>query len=356
MKERITQRRQLWGSEIKKEKETLRVLVWFIKAMLITQCCFATTASEGSHQCSMIEDLERYKIASSINDAAISIYNDFYRSSHRRAVITNHQNPSLSGKTVQIDHYDQERSAYWVCLITDQSSAMAIDPGNLTSLSLSSIFADKLQHVSLTRDIVLRSTDESTESHTVHFDLGCFKAFYPFFDQSKLIQSDAVYRTIRLLTDTVQNTRESRALDRENERESLMRSLSALGHQEMIDSLLKNDPFEHMFTFPFKSNDLLYNSGRHVGIFDHGLDTQFDPKAFCMILNQRRSHPVDGTALRSLLPQQSLNDGAMNVLMTWYVCFRSHVMSSIPILTNHLGSLLCATTSICSTRVFSPNF
>jgi hypothetical protein len=242
-------------------------------------------------------------------------------------------------------------------LITDQSSEMAIDPGNLTSLSLSSIIADQSQRISRTRDIVLRSTAENTESHTVHFDLGCFKAFYPFFDQSKLIQSDAVYRTFRLMTDTVQNERESRALGRENERESLMRSLSALGHQEMIDSILKNDPFEHLFTFPFKSNDdLLFNSGRQVGIFDHSLDPQFNANEFCMALNRRRSHPVDGTALRSLLPQQSLNDGAMNVLMTWYVCCASRAMSSFPILTNRPGSLLCATTSICSTRVFSPNF
>lgn len=353
------QQRQFWSSEIKNERQTLRVLVWFIKAMLITHCCFSSKSSENRHECSIIEDLERYKIAASIDNAAVGLYNDYYRLRHRRAVITNEEDQSLSGKIVQIERFDSESGVYLTRLITDQSSLTPVDPGRLTSLSLSSIDVDQSRPNSRRREIVLQSTDDSTQSFTVHFDLGCFRSFYHCFDHSKLIQSEQVYQTFRHMTKTVEQARETRTTSDLSERESLMQTMSTLGHQEMIDSLLKNDPFGHMFNFPCRSNnEMLYNSGRRVGIFDHGSDPDFDITEFCLALHRRKSHPVDGTAFRSLLPMKSLNDGAMNVLMPWYVSVAWSRAIQLPFQTHtcSAGSLRLAMTSTCSIRTSFPNF
>ena len=324
--------------------------------MLITHCCFASKASQGPHQCSIIEDLERYKVAAAINESAISIYNDFYRAPHRRAVITNHQNPSLSGKIVQIEQYDIENGVYLARFVTNQSSTAAIDPGNLTSLAITPDGLDTTRQGSRTRDIVLQATDKTAESHTIRFDFGCFKAFYPCFDHSKLIQSDDVYRTFRLMTETVQKEREARIIDQEMERTNLMRSLSLLGHQELMDSLLRSDPFEHKFNFPFTCNDeMLFNCGRRVGIFDQGLDPNFDARQFGIALSRRRSQPVNGAVFRCLLLQQSLNDGAMNILMTWCVNLQIHAKHLVLRLTCSPGSLLQGMTCTCLIQVSSPN-
>lgn len=315
------QQRQFWVNEIQHERLTLRVLIWYIRAMVITYTCFSSCTATDTDKSALIESLERYQVASSIESEAISIYNDFFRLHHPRAVIVHHDNPDLNGKLVAIKNYDISSQTYIATLLDSPCSIkeVTIDPGHLRSASLA-IHSPSRWARGLQRRLVTIVSEKSEEqiSYKFDFDVGCFKSFSSYYDHSKVLQSDETYQAFLLFTKSVSDEGDKSDRTMNQEQEQFVKAMSILGHQEMVESVLQTESYEHVFTFPFRSDtNVLHNASRNIGIFDRALDSSFNDSKFEAALSSITKVPVDHSAFRCLLPQQRITDAAMYVLSSW---------------------------------------
>ena len=314
----IMQYRQFWTSEIENERKSLRELIWYIRAYLVTYCYFKTNISGETQVTSLIEDLTRYRIGSVIEKEALKIYNEMFRLHHSRAIIV-FTGTELDGKLVSIEKYNFDEKVYHVTLLDSRSDEkhITIEPGYLKSASLAQLSPERRARVKQKRNVIIVDTIEN-KTHTFELDLGCFNTFKRSFIHSAQLQPEATYTIFIHTTQSVAKEKERLSVSTDEERNSFYEAIRILGHQDLIDTLVHSESYDHMFTFPFDTEgDQLHNASRNTGIFDKNYHKSFDSTIFTTRMKVMSRITVDGSSFRCLLPNQDIEDESMNVLASW---------------------------------------
>ncbi len=284
--------------------------------MLITYCYFkteeATTISKGA----FIEDISRYKIASQVELEAIKIYNLMFRTIDDTGIIVHHSDENLNGSTVRIQCFDIRHGGFLVYLIHNPDKRSCVDPGYL--MSLDQFRKNSASRGKIRRKVTPVEIKSSDNSYSFDFDPGCFLQFKRFFDVSKTIQPDQTYEAFLLMTHSIRNKQNRNDDDQVNEKETFRKAMAAVGYQDMVDFLYREERYGKIFEFPFKYPEkMLHNAARGLSVIDRSVSAGFDALSFQAGISDSPKYFVDASSLTSLLPQRKLNDEIMNVISTW---------------------------------------